>query len=194
MLLNCGVGEDSWESLGLQGDQSWTFIGRTDAEAEAPLLWPLDAKSQLTGKDPDAGKDWRQKKGTTEDEMVGWHHWLDRHEFEQAPGDGEGQGSLACCSPWGCRVEHDFINWITITTQINKYFLKKSQGIKWTNKTIAVRKTGSSLGCRFKSHEQQQRHLLQPDTPCVSAPANSCPLPSPPVSSTPVNLSCHHFI
>ena len=84
-----------------KGDQSWMFIGRTDAEAEAPILWPPDMKSWLTGKDPDAGKDWRQEKGMTEDEMVGWHHWLNRHEFEKAPGVGDGQGILSCCSPWG---------------------------------------------------------------------------------------------
>ena len=113
MLLNCGVGEDSWESLGLQGDQtrrfpkgnpSWIFIGRTDAEAETPILWPPDAKSWLIWKDPDAGKDWRQEeKGTTEGEMVGWHHWLNAHKFEQALGVGDGQGSLGCCSLWGCK-------------------------------------------------------------------------------------------
>ena len=85
-----------------KGDQSWVFIGRTDAEAETPILWPRDAKNGFIRKDPDAGKDGRQEeKGTTEDEMVGWHHRLNGHEFEQAPGDGEGQGSLACCSPWG---------------------------------------------------------------------------------------------
>ena len=84
-----------------KGDQSWVFIGRTDAEAETPILWPPDAKSCLIRKDPDAGKDWRQEeKGTTEDEMAGWHQQLHGREFEQAPGDGEGQGSLACCSPW----------------------------------------------------------------------------------------------
>ena len=82
------------------GNQLWIFIGRTDAEA--PTLWPPDARSQLVGKDPDVGKDWRQQeKGTTEDEMVGWHHWCNGHEFEQTLGDTEGQGSLACCSPWG---------------------------------------------------------------------------------------------
>ena len=85
-----------------KGNQHWIFIGRTKDEAEAPILWPPDMKSLLNGKDPDAGKDWRQeKKEMTEDEMVGWHHWLNGHEFEQAPGDGDGQGSLVCCSPWG---------------------------------------------------------------------------------------------
>ena len=87
-----------------KGNGSWIFIGRTDAEAEAPILSPPDVKSWLIRKDPDAWKDWRQEeKGTTEDEMVGWHHRLDGLEFEQAPGDGEGQWSLACCSPWGCK-------------------------------------------------------------------------------------------
>ena len=84
-----------------KGDQPWIFIGRTDAEAEAPILWPPDVKSWLIGKDPDVGKDWRQEKGMTEDEIVGWHHRLTGHEFEQALGDGEGQGGLVCCSPWG---------------------------------------------------------------------------------------------
>ena len=85
-----------------KGDQYWMFIGRTVVEAETPILWPPDAKNWLIGEDPDAGKDWGQEeKGTTEDEMVGWHHQLNGHEFEQAPGDGDGQGSLACCSPWG---------------------------------------------------------------------------------------------
>ena len=75
-----------------------------DAEAETLILWPPNAKSRLTGKDPDAGKDWRQEEeGMTEDEMVGWHHWLDGREFEQAPGVGDGQGSLVCYSPWGHR-------------------------------------------------------------------------------------------
>ena len=83
-------------------NHSWLFIGRTDAEAETPILWPPDAKSWLTRKDPDDGKDWRQEeKGMTEDEMVGWHHWLNGHKFEQAPGVGDGQGSLACCRLWG---------------------------------------------------------------------------------------------
>ena len=83
-----------------KGNQSRIFIGRTDAEAQAPILWPPDAKNWLIGKDPDAGKDWRQEeKGTTEDEMAGWHYWLDGHEFEQALGVGDGQGSLVYCNP-----------------------------------------------------------------------------------------------
>ena len=104
------AGEDSWESLGLQeikpvnpkGNQAWIFTGSSNAEADAPILWPSDVKCWLIRKDPDAEKNWRQKeKETTEDEMVGWHHQLNRHEFEQAPGDGNGQGSLVWCSPWG---------------------------------------------------------------------------------------------
>ena len=87
-----------------KGNKSWIFIGRIDVEAETPILWPPDAKNWLIGKDPDAGKDWRQEKGMTEDEIVGWHHQLDGHEFEQALGVGDGQGSLVCCSPGGCKV------------------------------------------------------------------------------------------
>ena len=85
-----------------KGNQPWIFTGRTDAEAEAPILWPPDVKNWLIGKDPDAGKDQGQKeKGAAEDEMVGWHHQLNGHEFEQIPGDSGGQRSLACCSSWG---------------------------------------------------------------------------------------------
>ena len=127
MFLNYGAGEDSWSPLNCKeiqpanpkGNQPWIFIGRT--HAEAPILWPPDAKSRLTGKDPDAGKDWRQEKGTTEDETVGWHHWLKGHEFEQAPGDGERQGSLICCSPW---VEKNWSGLSTIyVTDLEYYFL-----------------------------------------------------------------------
>ena len=96
-----------------KGNQSWIFTGRTDAEAEASILWPLDEKNWLLGKAPNAGKDWRQReKGMTEDEMVGWHHQLNEHEFEQAPGVSDGQGSLACCSPWG-------LNKLDMTEQLN---------------------------------------------------------------------------
>ena len=84
-----------------KGNQSWIFIGRTDAEAETPVLWPPDAKSWLIWKDPHAGKDWRwEEMGMTEDEMAGWHHWLNGHEFEQTLAVSDGQGGLECCSPW----------------------------------------------------------------------------------------------
>ena len=100
-----------WHLLGQQGDQtsqsewkSTIFIGRTEAEAEAPVLWPPDSKSWFAGKDPDAGKDWGQeKKGATEDEMVVWHHRLNKYEFQWTPGESERQESLACRSPWGCK-------------------------------------------------------------------------------------------
>ena len=103
-------------------NQSWIFIGKTDAEAETPIIWPPDAKNWLIGKDPDTGKDGMQEeKGSTEDEMVGWHHQLNGHEFEQALGVDDGQGSLDYCSPWG-RKESDMtegLNW----SENNKYLL-----------------------------------------------------------------------
>ena len=97
-------------------NQSWIFFERTDAVAETPILWPPDAKSWLIWKDPDAGKDWRWKeKGMTEDEMVGCHHWFNGHEFEQSPGVGDGQISLVCCSPCGCKksVKTEQLKWLT---------------------------------------------------------------------------------
>ena len=93
-LLDCNI-----KPVNPKGKQPWTFIGRTDAEADAPILWPLDTKSQLLAKDSDAGTDWRQEEWwMTDDEMIGWHHWLNGHEFEQTLGDSEGQGSLVCWS------------------------------------------------------------------------------------------------
>ena len=98
-----------------KGNQSWIFIRRTDAETEALISWPSDAKIWLIEKDPDAGKNWGQEKGMTEDEMVRWHHWLEGHEFEQALGTGDRQGSLECYSPWGCKksdvIEATELNW-----------------------------------------------------------------------------------
>ena len=102
--------------INAKGNQPWIFTGKTDAEA--PILWLPGMKSQLIGKDPDAGKDWGQEKGLTEDEMVGWYHRLNGHEFEQAPGDGDGQGSLACCSPWGCK-ESDMTERLNNTTDLH---------------------------------------------------------------------------
>ena len=87
-----------------EGDQSWDFFGRNDAKAEAPVLWPPHVKCWLIGKDSDARRDWRQEeKGTTEDEIAGWHHWLDGHESGWTPGVGDGQGGLACCYSWGLK-------------------------------------------------------------------------------------------
>ena len=98
-----------------KGDHSWVFIGRTDAEAETPILWPPVVKSWLILKDHDAGKDWGQEKGTTEDEMVGWHHRLNGHGFGWTPGVGDGQGGLACCGSWGLKESWATeLNWISI--------------------------------------------------------------------------------
>ena len=104
-----------------KGNESWIFIGRTDAKAETPILWPPDVKNWLIGKDPDAGKDWRQEKGTTEDEMVGWHHRLNGHEFEQALGVGNGQGSLACCGPRITKSRTRLSNWTELNCPILCY-------------------------------------------------------------------------
>ena len=98
--LDCNV----FQPANPKENQSWIFIGRTNAEAETPILWQSDGKNRLVGKDPDAGKDWRQEeKRVTEDEVIGWYHRLHGHDFEQTLGDTEGQGSLACCSPCGCQ-------------------------------------------------------------------------------------------
>ena len=128
-----------------EGNQSWVFIGRTDVEAEVPMLWPPD-ENWLIEKDPDAGKDWRQEeKGMTEDEMVGWHHQLNGLEFEQAPGIGDGQGSLVCWSPWGSK-ESDMteqLNWteLNIHSQIYVSSLKlpELQGIMSVSSTCSLR-------------------------------------------------------
>ena len=120
-FFNCGVGKDSWESLELKEiqpvhseDHPWDFFGRNDANAEAPVLWSPHAKSWLIGKDSDAGREWGQEEnGTTEDEMAGWHHGLDGRESGWNPGDGDGQGGLACCNSW-VRKELDTterLNW-----------------------------------------------------------------------------------
>ena len=102
--LNC----KEIKSVNPKGNQSWIFIGRIDAEAEAPILWPSDAKSWLISKDPDTGKDWKQEeKGMTKDEIVEWHHWLNGREFEQTLGNGEGRGSLVCYNPYGHNMPFD---------------------------------------------------------------------------------------
>ena len=101
--LESSLDNNEIKPVNSKGIQPWIFVGMTSSETDASVLWPLDAKSQLIGKDPDAGKDWRQEeKGVTEDEMVGWHHWFNGHEFEQTQGHSEGQESLAWYSSWGC--------------------------------------------------------------------------------------------
>ena len=106
-----------------KGDQSCVFIGRTDAEAETPILWPHHVKSWLIGKDPDAGRDWEQEeKGTTEDEMAGWHHRLDGHGFGYTPGVGDGRGGLACCDSWGHK-ESEMTERLDWTELIHSLFL-----------------------------------------------------------------------
>ena len=136
ILLNCGVGENSWESLALQGDPTSPFWRRSalgvlwkdDAKAETPVLWPPHAKSWL-GKDSDAGRDWGQEeKGTTEDEMAGWHHRLDGCESEWTPGIGDGQGGLACCDSWGHK-ESDMteqLNWTELAYTTEHFKTKVS--------------------------------------------------------------------
>ena len=101
--LESPLGSKETQPINPTGNQTWMFTGRTDAGSETPILWPPDAKNWLIGKDPDGGKDWRWEKWMMECEMVGWHHQLSGHEFEQAPGVGDGLGSLVCCSPWGCK-------------------------------------------------------------------------------------------
>ena len=148
MLLNCGVGEKTLESpldckeiqpVHPKGDQSWVFIRRIVVEAETPILWPPHAKSWLIGKYPDAGRDWgREEKGTTEDEIAGWHHQLDGHEFEWTLGVGVGQGGLACCDSWGRKEldTTDRLNW----TKLNWRWLK------WLKKSA----------CQCRSHGKQE--------------------------------------
>ena len=114
-----------------KGDQSWVFIGRTDVEAETPILCPPDRKNWIIGKDPDAGKDWRQEKGTTEDEMVGWHHWLNGHEFEQALGVGDGPRGLVCR-----RVGHDWVTELILWQISKEHTVWKRQSSKWCWKSV----------------------------------------------------------
>ena len=122
-----------------KGDQSWVFIGRTDAKAETPILWPPYAKSWLIGKDPDAGRDWGQEeKGTTEDEMAGWHHQLNGRESEWTLGVGDGQGGLACCDSWGLKESDtaERLNW----TELKEGLKMNRKSAKMQIKTENLRK------------------------------------------------------
>ena len=126
------VGDDIYhllmeiQTVHSKGDQSWVFFGRNDAKAETPVLWLPHAKTWLTGKDSDAGRDWgREEKGMTEDEMAGWHHWLDGREFEWPPGVGDGQGGLVCCDSWGNK-ESDMteqLNWTELNVFLCNHYI-----------------------------------------------------------------------
>ena len=144
-----------------EGNQPWIFTGRTNAEAETPILWPPDVKNWLIGKDPDAGKDWRWEKGITENQMVGWHHWPNGHEFEYALGVGDGQGGLACCSPWGCK-EFD------TTDQLNnnnspKLARRRGKKWKWSWEGKRANKRWCIMGLT-KATQQNTTHSHRMDT------------------------------
>ena len=128
-----------------KGDQSWVFIGRTDAEAETPILWPPDLKNWLIWKDPDAGKDWGQEeKGTAEDEMARWHHQLNGHEFKQTPGVGDGQGGLVCCSSWDHKETDttERLNWteLCVLRHWIRWQASKEEFLTWERKPEALKK------------------------------------------------------
>ena len=126
-----------------KGDQSWVFIPRTDVEAEIPVLWPPDVKSWLIWKDPDAGKDWGQEeKGTTEDETVGWHHWLNGHGFGWTPGVGDGQGGLVRCSSWGCK-ESDMTEQLNWTKLKEIYTFKPIYIWVWIDLCVTLENNGN---------------------------------------------------
>ena len=120
------------KSVNRKGNQPWIFTGRTNADAEVLILWPLDVKSWLIRKDPDAGKSWRQENtGATENEMVGWHHWHNGHEFEQTPRDREEWGNLAHCNPWGLK-EPNVIYWLNNNSpKLDKLLSWKSEKWHW---------------------------------------------------------------
>ena len=168
--------ESPWDCKEIQpvhseGDQPWDFFGRNDAKAETLVLWPLHAKSWLIGKDSDAGRDWGQEeKGMREDEMAGWHHWLDGRESEWTPGVGDGQRGLACCNSWG-RKESDTTEWLNWTDWIRKYFMEKMSlawGLKypgqsvwqwWENSRHRKRKEDIQMNFskEFYKHEQEKQ-------------------------------------
>ena len=171
MLLNCGLDKTLESPLDCKKiypvnpkrNQSWIFIGRADVEAETPIVWPPDGKSWLTGKDPDAGKDWRQEKGRTEDEMVGRHHRLDGHEFEQAPGVGDGQGGLACCSPWG-RTESDTterLNRTELMRLSKQYHLLRNNNVNLTSLKVGRRKKKVKVKVKVNSMKAQNGFYLR---------------------------------
>ena len=171
-----------------KGDQSWIFIGRTDVEAETPIFWPLDAKNQLIGKDPDAGKDWRQEeKGMTENEKVGWHYWCNGHEFEQALGVGDGQESLVCCSPWGHKESDttERLNW----TELNILMQNSYCTLKDTNYSCFIFHQRSESESRpVVSNSLRPNRLQHARLPCPSPSPGACS------NSRPSSRWCHPTI
>ena len=182
-----------------KGNRSWIFIGRTGVEAEAPILWPPDAKSPLIGKYPGSGKDWRQKEKRAENEMVEWHHQLNGHEFEQALGEGEGQGSLVCCSPWGHK-ELDTTEWLNLTEMMITGLFSKTMPQLVSSVSQLCPTLCDPMGCSTPGlpvHHQlpefSQTHVhwvgdaIQPFHPLLS--------PSPPAFnlSQIIMSACHHF-
>ena len=158
------------KSVNPKGNKPWIFIGRTDSENEASILWPPHAKSQLIGKHPDSGKDWGQEeKGMTEDEMVGWHHRLNGHEFEQSLGDTEGQGSLACCSPWRHKKSDTWLSDWTATNFSNSYYDEANCKIRHyidICKTAAAAAIASVVSDFVRPHRWQPTRFPRPwDSP-----------------------------
>ena len=147
--LESSLGCNEIQPVHPKGNQSWISIGRTDIEAETPILWPPDVKNWLIWKDPDAGKDWRwEEKGMTEDGMVWWHPWLNGHEFEWTPGVGDGQGGLACCSPCG-RKESDtteWLNWNELNWEKNNSFLSPLKTRNWQSTWSAGKQINYTFG------------------------------------------------
>ena len=179
MTLESPLDSTEIKPVSPKGNQSWIFIGRTDAEAKAPILWLPKTKNWLIEKDPDAGKDWRQEeKRATEDEMDGWPHQFNGHEFEQAPKVDDGQGSLVCCSPWGCKEldTTELLNWARNSPGNNSYVVSYPQ-LDWGNAQtgtlacVSLKLTLQSL--RMGSSTSKNARCPQwpcPLLPCCSAP------------------------
>ena len=170
------------QSVHPKGNQPWIFMGRTDAEA--PIFWPPDVKNWLIGKNPDAREDWRQQeKGTTENEMVGWHHRLDGHEFEQAPGVGDGQGGLACCSPWGHKEmgKTDWLHWSELI--VDQHWSEVSRPVV----------DGPRLRCPFVVLVESLSQVQLFATSGLQHARLPCPSPFPGVcsKSCPLSWWCH---
>ena len=184
MLLNCVVLEMTLESpsdckeikpTNPKWNQAWTFIGRTDTKAEAPIRWSPDVKNPLIGNDPDAGKDRGQENGMTEDKMVGWHHRLNGHEFEQTPGDNEGQGSLVCCSPCGHKVSNT-TEWLNNNKAIYKIMSQWKSAVWCRELNLVLRdslKGWDGMGGGKEVQEDGNKCLLTADSRWCMAESNT---------------------